>query len=179
MTVYPVNMYLMHYFALAEHYDKNGTPVEGWAEHFSFPPALLKLVVRHQSRTINVSVQQCLAINDKGISVYGPNKGLRRRLIYHVLYHERPLLATFDSKLNSLTREPLGCPHTTWFWARPHGVSPRQTGCWVSQGCHLMSHLLLLDPKVRSMHTLLRQPTDKWRGSTIEWIQPCFTECRL
>ena len=80
---HPVNMYLLHYFALTEHYDKNGTPVEGWMEQFSFPPALLKLVVRYQGRTINLFLQQCLAINDKGISVYGPNKGLRRRLIYH------------------------------------------------------------------------------------------------
>ena len=46
--------------------------VEGWAENFAFPPALLKLIVRYEGRTINVFVQHCIAINDKGISVYAP-----------------------------------------------------------------------------------------------------------
>ena len=40
---------------------------------FDFPPALLKLVAIHQKRTIKLFQQQCLAVNDKGISVYGPN----------------------------------------------------------------------------------------------------------
>ena len=126
---HPVNMYLLHYFALTERYDKNGTPVDGWLDQFDFPPALLKLVVLYQGRTINLFMQQCLAINDKGVSVYGPNKGLRRRLIYNVIYHERPLLDAWETTVASLTREPLGSPHTTWYWARPQGINPRQAGC--------------------------------------------------
>ena len=58
---------------------------------FDFPPALLKLVATYQERTIKLFLQQCLALNDKGISVYGPNKALRRRLFHHVVYHEKPL----------------------------------------------------------------------------------------
>lgn len=33
----------------------------------------------------------------------------------------------------SLPSEPLGDPLTTWAWARPFGVSPRQAGRWVLQ----------------------------------------------
>ena len=120
------NVYLLHYFALAEDYDKNGTLVHGWDENFAFPPALSKMVVRYQGRTINVFVQYCLTVNNKGISVYGSNKGYRRRFIHHVLYHERLLLDVFEARVTSLSREPLGHPPTTWSWARPHGVSPRQ-----------------------------------------------------
>ena len=101
-----VNVYPLHYFALTQEYPKTGRAVEGWAENFAFPPALLKLIVRYEGRTINVFVQHCIAINDKGISIYGPNKGYRRRLIHHVLYHERPLLEEFDSKVPSLPRDP-------------------------------------------------------------------------
>ena len=128
---YPVHMYLLHYFALTERYDKNGNLPDGWRDQFDFPPALLKLVVIHQGRTINLFMQQCLAINDRGISVYGPNKGLRRRLIYHAIYYEKLLFDAWEAAAPSLTRNPLGSPHTTWYWARPQGINPRQAGRWV------------------------------------------------
>lgn len=94
---HPVHMYLLHYFALTERRDKNGNLCEGWRDQFDFPPALLKLVVIHQERTINLFMQQCLAINDRGINVYGPNKGLRRRLIHHVIYHEKRLFDAWET----------------------------------------------------------------------------------
>ena len=108
------NVYLLHYFALAEDYDKNGTLVHGWDENFVFPPALSKMVARYQGRTIYVFVQYCLAVNNKGISVYGSNKGYRRRLIHHVLYHERLLLGIFEARVTSLSRERVGHPPVTW-----------------------------------------------------------------
>ena len=140
IQVYFMNVYLLHYFALTPEYNKNETAVEGWAENFSFPPAFLKMVVRYQGRTINVFVQYCLAVNDKGISVYGPNKGHHRRLIYHALYHERPLLEVFDAKVISLSREPLGNPHTTWSWARSWSKQAR-VSCKVLRGCAQQIHL--------------------------------------
>lgn len=65
---HPVHIYLLHYFALTERYDKNSNLYDGWRDQFDFPPALLKLVVRHEEtgRTINLFVQQCLAVNDRG-----------------------------------------------------------------------------------------------------------------
>ena len=68
---------------------------------------------------------------DNGISVYGPNKALRRRLIHHVVYHERPLFEAWQTLAPSLSREPIGHPQTTWQWARPEGINPRQTNRWV------------------------------------------------
>ena len=126
-----VHMYLLHYFALTERYDKNSSLYEGWKDMFDFPPALLKLVATHQERTIKLFLQQCLAVNDKGISVYGPNKALRRRLIHHAVYHEKPLFDAWNALAPSLSREPLGNPHTTWYWARPDGINPRQANRWV------------------------------------------------
>ena len=126
-----VHMYLLHYFALAERHDKNSCLYDGWQDMFDFPPALQKLVVTHQGRTIQLFQQQCIAINDKGISVYGPNKALRRRLIHHVVYHERPLLEAWQAVAPSLSREPFGHPQTTWQWARPEGINPRQANRWV------------------------------------------------
>ena len=76
-----VHLYLLHYFALTERHDKNSCLYDGWQDMFDFPPALQKLVVTHQGRTIQLFQQQCIAINDNGISVYGPNKALRRRLV--------------------------------------------------------------------------------------------------
>ena len=64
-----VHMYLLHYFALTERHDKNSCLYDGWQDMFDFPPALQKLVVTHQGRTIKLFQQQCIAINDKGISV--------------------------------------------------------------------------------------------------------------
>ena len=93
---------------------------------FDFPPAPLKLVATHQERTIKLFLQQCLAVDDKEISVYGPNKALRRRLIHHVAYHEKPLFDAWNALAPSLSREPIGNPHTTWHWARPDGINPRQ-----------------------------------------------------
>ena len=148
---------------------------KGGLRIFFFPPALLKLVVRHNSRSI--FSQQCLAINDKGISVYGPNKGLRRRLIHHLLYHERPLLDTFDSKVNSLTREPLGCPHTTWFWARPHGVSPRQTGCWVLRD--QIRRPFDIPPAAAGSQDPEHAHAAPLTYQQMAWIRLCFTGCRL
>ena len=143
-----VHMYLLHYFALTERHDKNSCLYDGWQDMFDFPPALQKLVVTHQGRTIKPFQQQCIAINDKGISVYGPNKALRRRLIHHIAYHEKPLLDAWQAVAPSLSRKPIGHPHTTWQWARPDGINPRskagqpmgplgpgQTGLWPSACC--------------------------------------------
>ena len=119
-----IRMYLLHCFALTERYDKNSSLYAGWQDMFDFPSALLKLVATHQTRPLQLFQQQCIAINDKGISVYGPNKALRRRLIHHVMHHEKPLFDTWQALAPSLTREPIGHPHTTWHSARPAGINP-------------------------------------------------------
>ena len=126
-----VHMYLLHYFALTERHDRNSCLYDGWRDMFDFPPALQKLIVTRQGRTIKLFQQQCIAINDKGISVYGPNKALRRRLIHHVVYHEKPLFDAWQAVAPSLPREPIGHPQTTWQWARPDGINPRQANRWV------------------------------------------------
>ena len=59
---------------------------------FDFPSALLKLVATHQERTMKLFLQQCLAVNDKGISVHGPNEALRRRLIMWSIMKSRFLM---------------------------------------------------------------------------------------
>ena len=71
------NVYLLHCFALAENYAKYAAVVPGWMDSFDFPPALAKMRVWHQERWINVCVPHCVAVNDRGISVYGSNKGYR------------------------------------------------------------------------------------------------------
>ena len=119
-----MNVYLLHFFALAENYGKCAAVVPGWIDGFSFPPALAKIRVRYQERWINVCAQQCVAINDRGISVYGSNKGYRWR--HHILYHEQPLLALFETHVDAFSRSPIGYPPVTWSWMRPPGVAPRQ-----------------------------------------------------
>ena len=93
------NVYLLHFFALAENYGKCAAVVPGWMDSFAFPPALAKMRVWYQERWINVCVQHCVAVNDRGISVYGSNKGCRWRLVRHILYHERQLLELFDTRI--------------------------------------------------------------------------------
>ena len=66
------SVYLLHYFALAENYPKCGAVIAGWVDNFDFPPALAKMIVRYQERTINVCVQYCLAVNDRSSEVPGP-----------------------------------------------------------------------------------------------------------
>ena len=134
------SVYLLHYFALAENYPKCGAVIAGWVDNFDFPPALAKMIVRYQERTINVCVQYCLAVNDRGISVYGSNEGYRWRLVRHILYHERQLLELFDTRVAASSRTPVGHPPVTWSWARPQGLSPRQTGCWAQRHGPRPSH---------------------------------------
>ena len=69
------NVYLLHCFALAENYAKCSAVVPGWMDSFDFPPALAKMIVRFQERSTDVCVPHCVAVNDRGISVYGSNKG--------------------------------------------------------------------------------------------------------
>ena len=121
-----MNVYLLHFFALAENYGRCAAVVPGWQDGFTFPPALTKLRVKYQERWINVCTQQCVAINDRGISVYGSNKGYRWRLVHHILYHEQPLLALFATNVNAFSRSPIGHPPVTWSWMRPPGLAPRQ-----------------------------------------------------
>ena len=120
------DVYLVHAFALAETYPKNSSVVPGWMDGFSFPPALTKMRAKYNNCWINVMVQQCVAINDRGVSVYGSNKGYRWRLVHHILYHEQELLALFDSKVRAFPRDPIGHPPVTWSWMRPQGVTPRE-----------------------------------------------------
>ena len=121
-----MNVYFLHFFALAENYPRCAAAVPGWQDGFNFPPALTKMRVQYQERWINVCTQQCVAINDRGISVYGSNKGYRWRLVHHILYHEQPLLALMESKVDAFSRSPIGSPPVTWSWMRPPGVAPRQ-----------------------------------------------------
>ena len=127
------SVYLLHCFALAENYPKCAAVVPGWMDNFDFPPALAKMIARYQERSINVCVPHCVAVNDRGISVYGSNKGYRWRLVRHILYHERQLLELFETRVAALSRTPIGHPPVTWSWARPQGVSPRQMGCWAQR----------------------------------------------
>ena len=101
----------------------SGSRLEGW---LSFPAALSKMRVMYQDRWINVCTPQCVAINDRGVGVYGPNKGRRRRMVHHILYHEQPLLTLMNSNVAALSRSPIGWPPVTWSWMRPAGVAPRQ-----------------------------------------------------
>ena len=127
------SVYLLHCFALAENYPKCASVVPGWMDNFDFPPALAKMIVWHQDRSINVCVPYCVAVNDRGISVYGSNKGYRWRLVRHILYRERQLVKLFETRVTALSRTPIGHPPVTWSWARPQGVSPRQVGCWAQR----------------------------------------------
>ena len=51
-------------------------------------------------------MQQCLAINDRGVSVYGSNKGYRWRMVHHILNHEQPLLSLMANNAAALSRSP-------------------------------------------------------------------------
>ena len=82
--------------------------------------------VKYQDRWINVFLQQCVAINDRGVSVYGSNKGYRWRMVHHILYHEQELFALFASNVTAFTRSPVGHPPVTWSWRRPQGMALRQ-----------------------------------------------------
>ena len=104
----------------------SGSRLEGW---LSFPAALSKMRVMYQDRWINVCTPQCVAINDRGVGVYGPNKGRRRRMVHHILYREQPLLTLMNSNVAALSRSPIGWPPVTWSWMRPAGVAPRQMAC--------------------------------------------------
>ena len=117
-----VHMYLLHYFALTERHDRNSCLYDGWRDMFDFPSALQKLVATHQGRTIKLFQQQCIAINDKGISAQNN---------HHVVYHEKSLFDAWQAAAPSLPREPIGHPQTTWQWARPDGINPRQANRWV------------------------------------------------
>ena len=74
-----MSAYMLHFFALEENYPGCGAGVQGWKDGFPFPSALTKMRVKYQERWINVCTQQCLAINDRGVSVYGSNKRYRWR----------------------------------------------------------------------------------------------------
>ena len=121
-----MNVYMLHFFALAENYPRCSAIVQGWKDGFTFPPALTKMRVLFRDRWINVCTQQCLAINDRGVSVYGSNKGYRWRMVHHILYHEEPLLALTNSNVAHLPRSPIGWPPFTWSWMRRPGIAPRQ-----------------------------------------------------
>lgn len=45
--------------------------IPGWIEGFSFPPALQKLTVSIEGRTLQLFHQQCIAISAGGATVYG------------------------------------------------------------------------------------------------------------
>ena len=145
---------------------------------FDFPPALLKLVATYQERTIKLFLQQCLAVNDKGLTVYGPNKALRRRLIHHVVYHEKPLFNAWNAQVPSLIREPIGYPHTTWHWARPDGINPRQANKWVLRDQARLAFGHIPRSGARAPSTLRNLPTGRWPGSITEWTRQCFNGCR-
>ena len=121
-----MNVYMLHFFALEENYPRCAAGVQGWKDGFPFPSALTKMRVKYQERWINVCTQQCLAINDRGVSVYGSNKGYRWRMVHHILYHEQPLLSLMANNAAALSRSPIGWPPVTWLWMRPPGVAPRQ-----------------------------------------------------
>ena len=121
-----MNVYLLHFFALAETYPRCAAVVPGWKDGFTFPPALTKMRVLYHDRWINVCTQQRIAINDRGISVYGSNKGYRWRLVHHILYHEQPLLALMETNVSAFSRSPIGYPPVTWSRMRPPGIAPQQ-----------------------------------------------------
>lgn len=121
-----MNVYIVHCFALAESHPKCSAVVQGWVDGFAFPPPLTKMRAQHQDRWINVFLQQCIAINDRGVSVYEPNKGYRWRMVHHILYHEEQLLDFFANNVPAFTRSPVGHPPVTWSWMRPQGAVPRQ-----------------------------------------------------
>ena len=121
-----MNVYMLHFFALEENHPRCSAVVQGWKDGFPFPSALSKMRVMYQDRWINVCTPQCVAINDRGVSVYGPNKGCRWRMVHHILYHEQPLLTLVNSNVAALSRSPIGWPPVTWSWTRPAGVAPRQ-----------------------------------------------------
>ena len=80
-----MNVYMLHFFALEENYPTCAAVVQGWKDGFAFPPALTKMRVWYRDRWINVCAQQCVAINDRGVSVYGSNKGYRWRMVHHII----------------------------------------------------------------------------------------------
>ena len=63
------------------------------------------LCLHRQTRDLPVAsfVQ---AVTDKGVTVNGPNKALRPRLM--VVYHEKPLFDAWNAQVPSLTRELIG-----------------------------------------------------------------------
>ena len=45
-----MNVYLLHFFALAENYGRCAAVVPGWKDGFTFPPALTKMRVKYRER---------------------------------------------------------------------------------------------------------------------------------
>ena len=56
-----VSCYLLHFFPLGQVDQSHKRAIDGWAEGFNFPPALLKLSVFHENLTIFPFQKQCIA----------------------------------------------------------------------------------------------------------------------
>lgn len=60
-----VRRYLLHFFPLGQIDQRHKRAIEGWAEGFNFPSALLKLSVFYEDLTIYPFQQHCVAINER------------------------------------------------------------------------------------------------------------------